>query len=175
MANKKKSAPPQIFTIGFTKKSAKTFFELLELHGVTDLIDVRLYNSSQLYGFAKKLIIADRLTGERRFLPYAVRQADLLLGTNPFGISYITGIGENCCKDPHYRPSVADGIEESVPGLVSGGPNSALNDWFAKESIPEGTPPMKCYKDDKMCYSLNEITIYWNSPAVFTFAFFSEV
>lgn len=53
MANKKRSAPPQIFTIGFTKKSAKTFFELLELHGVTDLIDVRLYNSSQLYGFAK--------------------------------------------------------------------------------------------------------------------------
>ena len=51
--NRKNPAPSKIFTIGFTKKNAETFFELLELHGVTDLIDVRLYNNSQLYGFAK--------------------------------------------------------------------------------------------------------------------------
>ncbi len=53
MANKKNSTPAKIFTIGFTKKSAETFFELLELHRITDLIDVRLYNNTQLSGFAK--------------------------------------------------------------------------------------------------------------------------
>ena len=29
---------------------------------------------------------------------------------------------------------------------------------------------MKCYLDDVECYSLNEITIYWNSPLVFVMA-----
>ena len=44
----------QIFTIGFTKKSAERFFTELQRAGVKRLIDVRLNNSSQLAGFAKK-------------------------------------------------------------------------------------------------------------------------
>ncbi len=43
----------QIFTIGFTKKSAKSFFELLRLNKVKTVLDVRLNNNSQLAGFAK--------------------------------------------------------------------------------------------------------------------------
>ncbi|MRR49660.1 MAG: DUF488 domain-containing protein [Rhodocyclaceae bacterium] len=41
-------------TIGFTQKSAERFFELLMKQGVTHLFDVRLNNSSQLSGFAKR-------------------------------------------------------------------------------------------------------------------------
>lgn len=44
----------KIYTIGFTKKSAKTFFELLKNSGTTRVVDVRLNNVSQLAGFAKK-------------------------------------------------------------------------------------------------------------------------
>lgn len=44
----------RIFTIGFTKKSAETFFSLLSGSGAKRLIDVRLNNVSQLAGFAKK-------------------------------------------------------------------------------------------------------------------------
>jgi uncharacterized protein (DUF488 family) len=44
----------EIFTIGFTKKSAETFFTSLRLAGVKRLIDVRLNNVSQLAGFTKK-------------------------------------------------------------------------------------------------------------------------
>lgn len=43
----------KLFTIGFTKKDAKTFFELLNNNGVTFVIDVRLNNTSQLAGFSK--------------------------------------------------------------------------------------------------------------------------
>lgn len=43
-----------IFTIGFTKKSAETFFSRLKTAGVKRLVDVRLNNVSQLAGFAKK-------------------------------------------------------------------------------------------------------------------------
>lgn len=44
----------KICTIGFTKKNAKTFFELLKKSGVSTLIDIRLNNTSQLSGFAKR-------------------------------------------------------------------------------------------------------------------------
>lgn len=41
-------------TIGFTKKTAKRFFDLLRSSGAKRLIDVRLNNVSQLSGFAKR-------------------------------------------------------------------------------------------------------------------------
>jgi uncharacterized protein (DUF488 family) len=44
----------QIFTIGFTKKSAEVFFSSLRDAGVKRLLDVRLNNVSQLAGFTKK-------------------------------------------------------------------------------------------------------------------------
>jgi uncharacterized protein (DUF488 family) len=44
----------KLFTIGFTKKSAETFFTRLKNAGVRRLIDVRLNNVSQLAGFTKK-------------------------------------------------------------------------------------------------------------------------
>ena len=44
----------KILTIGFTRKSAKRFFELLQEAGVSRIVDVRLNNASQLAGFAKK-------------------------------------------------------------------------------------------------------------------------
>jgi uncharacterized protein (DUF488 family) len=44
----------KIYTIGFTKKSAKQFFALLENSGVDCLIDIRLRPSGQLAGFTKK-------------------------------------------------------------------------------------------------------------------------
>ncbi|MGD9159887.1 MAG: DUF488 domain-containing protein [Desulfobacteraceae bacterium] len=43
-----------LYTIGFTKKNAKTFFSKLRNAGVTNLIDIRLNNVSQLAGFAKR-------------------------------------------------------------------------------------------------------------------------
>jgi uncharacterized protein (DUF488 family) len=44
----------KLFTIGFTKKSAETFFERLKASGAQRLVDVRLNNVSQLAGFTKK-------------------------------------------------------------------------------------------------------------------------
>jgi uncharacterized protein (DUF488 family) len=43
-----------LYTIGFTKKSAQKFFELLAEAGVKRIIDTRLNNVSQLAGFAKR-------------------------------------------------------------------------------------------------------------------------
>lgn len=44
----------KVFTIGFTKTSAESFFTRLQEAGVKKVIDVRLHNDSQLAAFAKR-------------------------------------------------------------------------------------------------------------------------
>lgn len=44
----------EIYTIGFTKKSAREFFGLLDDARIRRLVDVRLRNASQLAGFSKR-------------------------------------------------------------------------------------------------------------------------
>ena len=43
----------KLFTIGFARKTAEEFFHLLEDNCVTKIVDVRLFNSSQLLAFSK--------------------------------------------------------------------------------------------------------------------------
>lgn len=43
-----------VHTIGFTKKTAAEFFELLRKSGTKCIVDVRLNNVSQLAGFSKR-------------------------------------------------------------------------------------------------------------------------
>lgn len=44
----------KIYTIGFTKKTAEVFFNILKTNNVKTLVDVRLNNRSQLSGFTKE-------------------------------------------------------------------------------------------------------------------------
>ena len=63
----------KIFTIGFTKTTARDFFERLGKSGARRLLDVRLNNVSQLAGFAKRddlAYFAESLCGlDYRHLP----------------------------------------------------------------------------------------------------------
>ena len=43
----------QLYTIGFTQKNARTFFNLLRDNNVKTVVDIRLNNTSQLAAFAK--------------------------------------------------------------------------------------------------------------------------
>lgn len=44
----------EIYTIGFTQKTAKQFFTILRNNNIKRLLDVRLNNVSQLAGFTKR-------------------------------------------------------------------------------------------------------------------------
>lgn len=44
----------KLYTIGFSKKNAKHFFELIKKNNIKKVIDIRLNNKSQLAGFTKK-------------------------------------------------------------------------------------------------------------------------
>ncbi len=44
----------KVFTIGYAGKNAREFFAILKQSGIRKVIDVRLYNTSQLAGFTKR-------------------------------------------------------------------------------------------------------------------------
>jgi uncharacterized protein (DUF488 family) len=44
----------EVYSIGFTKKTAEQFFGILGKAGIRRLLDVRLKNASQLSGFSKR-------------------------------------------------------------------------------------------------------------------------
>ena len=48
----------EIYSIGFTQKSAAQFFTAIKSAGIRRLLDVRLNNTSQLAGFAKQADLA---------------------------------------------------------------------------------------------------------------------
>jgi uncharacterized protein (DUF488 family) len=48
----------EIYSIGFTQKSASEFFGALKTQGIERLLDVRLNNTSQLAAFAKQADLA---------------------------------------------------------------------------------------------------------------------
>lgn len=142
--------------------------------GYSCALTERDYNWGSNMGLMKNAMvcaIADTVCHTDEFRDTAKAQLDVLMGVNAVGMSYVTGNGEFAYNYPHLRPAFADGIEECIPGMVSGGPNSHPAEREARRFIPEGTPPMKCYVDRMEFYSINEITIYWNSPAAFTLAF----
>ena len=127
-------------------------------------------SNMELLKYMMVLSVANTMSFKQEYYNAITSGLDYILGCNSMDISYVTGNGEKAFKNPHLRPTAVDDIEEPWPGLVSGGPNSGLHDERAQSLRGQNLPPMKCYLDHVECYSLNEITIYWNSPLVFVMA-----
>jgi len=112
------------------------------------------------------LVQAYHATGDIKYLQAALSNLDYLLGRNATGYSFLTGYGEKSSMHPHHRPSIADGIEEPVPGLLSGGTNANA----PKQDNCKGytaTSPDEMYLDADCSYASNEIAINWNAPLVY--------
>jgi endoglucanase len=112
------------------------------------------------------LLLVHRLFGGEAYEACALDHVHYLTGRNAMDISYVSGFGERSVNHLHYRPGVADDVEQAVPGFVSGGPNKGLQDECARRHL-QGNPPARCFIDHIDSYSTNEVTVYWNSPAVF--------
>ena len=110
------------------------------------------------------LMMANEIAPDEKYVACAKKQLDYLLGVNATGYCFVTGEGYLSPQNPHHRPSQATG--KCMPGMLVGGPNSNLEDPYAKGVLAD-MPPAKCYVDNVQSYSCNEITIYWNSPLIY--------
>jgi endoglucanase len=124
---------------------------------------------------AMSMIMYEMLTGDTSMREHALMQWNYALGLNALDICFVTGFGERSVMNPHHRPSGSDGIDDPVPGLISGGPNKGFPYSQTKEKLGENVPPAKAYLDELPSADTNEIAIYWNSPAIFVGAFFTSL
>jgi endoglucanase len=124
-------------------------------------------SNMQVTNNAVLLTQAYKLSPNPEYLEYAKEHMNYCFGKNSLGKSFITGYGSDSLKNPHHRPSVAQG--KAIPGMIAGGPDRYLEDPAAKGSL-QGQAPARCYLDSADSYSTNEVDIYWNSPFVHAMA-----
>lgn len=159
------------------QKKASEYVSIANKEGYKVLLSPTKYrwgSNMDLLNGAEFLILSYGLYGKEEYLDIIRDSFHYILGRNPMGVSYVTGFGSQCVNNIHHRPSAADGVLKAVPGLLSGGPNSNLNDELVRILLKKDTPPAKCFVDLEESYSTNEVAIYWNSPAVFVAAFMAS-
>ena len=120
--------------------------------------------------------LAYDFTGSAQYLNGANEAMNYLLGRNAMNKSYVSGYGENPLLNPHHRfwAKQADASFPSPPaGVLSGGPNSGLEDPYAAANL-SGCKPQKCYVDNYQSYATNEEAINWNAPFAWLSAYLDE-
>ncbi len=103
---------------------------------------------------------------------YAIHGLDYLFGVNPVSYCYITGYGTVSPEHIHHRPSQYVG--KPFPGMVVGGANSNPADPYANAVLMYRKNGKK-YVDNETSFSTNEITIYWNSPAIYLLSYHAKL
>jgi uncharacterized protein (DUF488 family) len=72
----------KLYTIGFTKKTARQFFDILKSNGVECLVDIRLHPEGQLAGFSKKddlsYFLKELISCDYRHMPNLAPTDDIL-------------------------------------------------------------------------------------------------
>ena len=111
---------------------------------------------------ATTLVYAYLLSGKNNYLTNAYRDMDYLLGRNPLGYCFVTGLGTKSPLHPHHRLSATDDVEAPIPGLLVGGPNPGQEDGVAYPSAL----PDESYVDSQDSYASNEIAINWSAALV---------
>ena len=101
---------------------------------------------------------ANRIAPNQAYQNTALDALSYLFGRNPFGRSFVTGIGHNPPRFPHDRRSGADQVAAPWLGYLVGGPNPRATD----------------YHDEEKDYRTNEIAINWNGALIYALAGFLD-
>lgn len=104
------------------------------------------------------LCAAYRVSPKPDYRDTALDAVNHLFGRNPYGRSYVTGLGHHPPMHPHDRRSVADGVAPPWPGYLVGGPHRDALSW----------------EDAEENYRGNEIAINWNGALIYALAAFLE-
>ncbi len=136
-------------------------------------------NNAIVMGFAYDV------SEDAKYLNGVAEAFDYILGRNAMDNSYVTGYGQvvdgvaYVTQNPHHRywcNQMKADWPKAPAACLSGGPNSTMNDPMiqgAGYKVGE-LAPMKCYYDQVDAWSVNEITINWNSPLVWISSFLED-
>jgi len=112
-------------------------------------------------------LVAYQLTGDEKYVASAQNDLDYILGRNATGFSFVTGFGDKTPMNQHNRIMGTDGIDEPMPGYISGGPNTIVLTDCEAEGVVRSNFPATSFTDTQCSFSTNETAINWNAPLVF--------
>jgi endoglucanase len=104
------------------------------------------------------LHVANQLSRKAGYSEAMLHAINHVFGRNPFGRSYVTGLGDQPPMFPHDRRSGGDDIAPPWPGYLVGGPWPKPTDWY----------------DVQEDYKTNETAINWNGALIYALAAFVE-
>ena len=128
-------------------------------------------NSDQMNA-AMVLANAYQIKKNPKYLNAIQETVDYIFGKNATGYCFLTGFGDKSPMYIHHRQSDADGIDDPIPGLLSGGPNPKRQDvdWI-DDSYPKNNYPMQSWTDHVGSFASNEICLNWNAPLIYILGF----
>lgn len=140
-------------------------------------------------GVAATAQLYQGLTGDDGFVPLATAQLDWVLGANPWGTSFVIGVGETSPRCPHHMVAnlapTETGTAPVLRGAVVGGPNAVSLFAAGLEEPLAGMLPCPAdgtdrftaftghgsrYVDDVRAWQTVEPAIDMTAIAMFTFA-----
>ena len=127
-------------------------------------------------GVVLSSILYKKLTGSESFDNLAVLNRDFILGRNPWGKSFISGIGKNFPRKIHHQ--IAFFNNGYIPGAMVSGP--VPDSLFKNYSFTIHSDKLSEFSDSSIyCdefdnYLTNEPTISSNATALFIFGYFSK-
>lgn len=119
------------------------------------------------------------LSQDEKYLDGVTSGVDYLLGRNAMDYSYVTGYGSHAVENVHHR-YWSQQVDETFPkapcGVLSGGPNSGMQDpWVKGSGWKKGEiSPQKCYLDHIEAWSVNECAINWNASLAWLISFTAQ-
>jgi len=164
-------------------KAADAYMQILQKRGYRVPIDYGKAgkapwgSSSFLLNNLIILALAHDFSGDHGYLDAVAAGMDYILGRNPMDQCYVTGYGTQPLRNPHHRfwaHQSNDKYPSAPPGVVSGGPNSGLEDPYVKAAALAGCAPEKCFADNIESWATNEIAINWNAPLAWVLAYLDE-
>ncbi len=134
-------------------------------------------SNSFILNNALVMALAFDFTKDRKYVDAVEEAMAYILGRNPNDQSYVTGYGFRPLQNPHHRfwaHQVNATFPSPPPGVLSGGPNSGLQDPYVQAFGLRGCAAMKCFADNIEAWSANEEAINWNAPLAWVAAFLDE-
>ncbi len=126
-----------------------------------------------MLGVALQSLLWQRLTDDTEFDTLAVRQCNYILGENPWGVSFLSNVGQNPTRNFHSQVAYLNG--GYLPGGLAAGPvpASTIRQYHIAYERPDRYAEFQTesavYHDDRMDYITNEPTIVAAATAVFVF------
>ncbi len=139
------------------------------------LFEFRWGSNSDVLNDAMLLAAANQRTPKPEYVTAMRDCMNYILGHNPNGVSFLTGYGDRYPMHIHHRQSAADGIDEPVPGLLSGGPNDGQQDRRSGATYRPVTAPMQSWTDQTASYASNEICLNWNAPFTYVAGYLESI